>query len=402
MHYLNTNKKNYFLKVGFIFMSETLMRKQLKLTLLLILIFIPVFLSEVQINATKFDTRMNPIIYLPEEQNDANTGEDAGDNFDNATIIGIGSFTGSLPEGDTDDFYTVYIIINRHAVITLEGDNGTDFDLHLYTPERNPIISSTNNDSSEYIELDILSYGYWFVRIEKYNLTSHGNYSLIIQTSAITSTNPTLIQNDANSGGDAGNTFNSATEIIRGQYFGVLIDFDYFDFYKIQLVSGDIITIRLTFEESLNFDLFFYNPQAFRLSSSTQGITSEEIDFTVADTGHFRILVSRLTGQGSYQLLVQISHPSELDFNWKALVAFGVVLVVIIASFLTARFIRRRQPSTPQTKTLKEFDKVEKKVKRPKESEIIDCDNALSNCGTELSDEEKNVIDKILSSYSKR
>ena len=180
------------------------MNKHLKLCLLLAIIFTPVLFSKVDTTAYSPFSTNYPISLIPETQNDANTGGDAGDNFDNATIIGIGTFYGSLPLDDTDDFYAVYINENRHATITLSGDVGTDFDLHLYAPDRNIIQSSQNSDSNENIETDILNYGYWFVRIEKYNLTSHGNYSLLLQTSAITTTNPTLIQNDAGSGGDTG------------------------------------------------------------------------------------------------------------------------------------------------------------------------------------------------------
>lgn len=375
------------------------MNKHLKLCLLVVIIFTPVLFSKVDTSAkTPFST-IYPISLSPETQDDANTGGDAGDNFDNATVIATGTFNGSLPFDDNDDFYTVYIISNRHAVIILNGDNGTDFDLHLYAPDRNIIQSSLNIDSNEYIETDILNYGYWFVRIEKFNLTSHGNYSLLLQTSAITST--TLMQNDAGSGGDAGNTFNSATSITRGQHNGMLVDFDYYDYYKIDLIFGDIITIHLSFQESLNFDLFFYDPNTYRIALSTAGDSEESIDITVSDTGTFRILVSRLTGFGAYEIIIQVSHPSELDFNWKALVIFGAVLAVIIGIFLIIRITRRRSSTKIQKPRLKDkSEPINQKDISSTDSEILNFEEALVESGKDLSEEEKEVLDKIIKSYS--
>ncbi|MCE7744532.1 MAG: hypothetical protein GPJ52_05300, partial [Candidatus Heimdallarchaeota archaeon] len=90
------------------------MNKHLKLCLLLVIIFTPILFSKVDTTAKTPFVTLYPIFPIPETQNDANTGGDAGDTFDNATIIGIGSFYGSLPQDDNDDFYRVYINLNRH------------------------------------------------------------------------------------------------------------------------------------------------------------------------------------------------------------------------------------------------------------------------------------------------
>lgn len=376
------------------------MNKHLKLCLLLVIIFTPILFSKVDTTAKTPFVTLYPIFPIPETQNDANTGGDAGDTFDNATIIGIGSFYGSLPQDDNDDFYRVYINLNRHVTITLNGDVGTDFDLHLYAPDRNIMQSSQNSDSNEYIEFDILNYGYWFVRIEKYNHTNHGNYSFLLQTSAITSTNPTLMQNDAGSGGDAGNTFFSATTISRGRSYGMLVDFDYYDYYKIDLITGDIISVQLLFLESLNFDLFLYDPGYDRIALSTLGEASESFVITVSLTGSFKILVSRLVGFGAYEINIQVSHPSELDFNWKALVAFVAALAVIIGIFFIIRFARRRTSTKMQRLPEDISEPVVKKDLSSTDSEVLTYEEAIVESGKDLSEEEKEVLDKILKGYS--
>ena len=377
------------------------MNKHLKLCLLLAIIFTPILFSKVNTTAKTPYSIIYPFSLTPETQDDANSGCDAGDNFDNATIIGIGTFYGSLPLDDNDDFYTVYINENRHAAITLSGDAGTDFDLHLYAPDRNIIQSSQKSDSNENIETDILDYGYWFVRIEKYNLTSHGNYSLLLQTSAITSTNPTLMQNDAGSGGDAGNNFHTATSITRGQHNGMLVDFDFYDYYRIELIVGDIISIHLSFQESVNFDLFLYTPSIGRIASSTAGISDESIVITVSETGSFRILVSRLTGFGAYEIIIHLSHPSELNFSWKALIIFGVVLAVIIGIFFIIRFVRRRPSTKIRSEQVEDkLEPVEQKDLSSTDSEVLNYEEALIESGKNLSEEEKEVLNKIIKGYS--
>ncbi|NHJ32748.1 MAG: hypothetical protein FK732_07790, partial [Asgard group archaeon] len=341
------------------------------------------------------------ISIIPESQNDADKGVDAGDTIDNATIIGTGIFNGSLPEDDDNDFYTVYIGLNRFVVITLSGDNGTDFDLHFFAPNEHLLLSSQNSDSNEYIEIETLDFGYWFVRVEKYNLTIHGNYTLMIDTSAITSTDPSTDQNDAGSGGDAGNNFYSATEISRGRSYGMLIDYDFFDYYKIDLVMGDQISIVLTYTMGTNFDLFFYDPDANRIGLSTSGVTEERIELNIYEVGFHRILVSRLVGNGTYELYIQINHPNDLDFNWKALVAFGAAIIILIVLFITIRYIGRRTSTRLQRYEIKgKSESSEQKDLDQTDQNILNFDEAIAKSGKDMSEEEKETIDRIIREYS--
>lgn len=181
----------------------------------------------------------------------------------------------------------------------------------------------------------------------------------------------------------------------------MLVDFDYYDYYKIDLIFGDIISIHLSFQESLNFDLFFYDPNLNRIASSTAGLSDESIVITVSETGTFRILISRLTGLGVYEIIIQVSHPSELDFNWRALVIFGAVLAVIFGIFFIIRFTRRRSSTIIQKPRLKDkSEPVDQKDLSSMDSEILNFEEALVESGKDLSEEEKEVLDKIIKSYS--
>ncbi|MCP8309601.1 MAG: hypothetical protein H3Z54_13080, partial [archaeon] len=61
-------------------------------------------------------------------------------------------------------------------------------------------------------------------------------------------------QDDANSGGDAGDDFDTATEIDAGSYEGFVEDFDINDYYKIYVSAGNTINANMTPSPGSNFD----------------------------------------------------------------------------------------------------------------------------------------------------
>ena len=74
--------------------------------------------------------------------------------------------------------------------------------------------------------------------------------------------------------------------------------------------------------------MFFYDPSANRIALSTAGVTEERIESNIGESGFHRILISRLVGDGTYVLYIQINHPNDLVFNWKAFVAFTSAVLV--------------------------------------------------------------------------
>ncbi|MEM3069262.1 MAG: hypothetical protein QXH58_05060, partial [Nitrososphaerales archaeon] len=66
--------------------------------------------------------------------------------------------------------------------------------------------------------------------------------------------------NDAGSGGDAGDDFDTATEISAGNYEGFVESFDVNDYYKIFVSEGNTIHVTMTPSIGSNLDLKLFDP----------------------------------------------------------------------------------------------------------------------------------------------
>lgn len=118
-------------------------------------------------------------------------------------------------------------------------------------------------------------------------------------------------QNDAGSGGDAGDSFSSATPVSTGTHSGYLEkaigDWDSQDWYKIYISSGQTIYITMTPPSDADFNLLLFNPIGQVKASSTKtGDSTESITYTADATGYWRIMVYTQYGRGDYTLTLSI------------------------------------------------------------------------------------------------
>ncbi|NHJ86999.1 MAG: hypothetical protein FK734_16170 [Asgard group archaeon] len=128
-------------------------------------------------------------------------------------------------------------------------------------------------------------------------------------------------QNDANSGGDAGNSFPLATFITTGDYSGQLIadDLDYYTFSVNQgyIINVSMIPLNLT----MNFDLTLYSPfyEELKQDHKAAGLR-ETIVFSVQDAGNFSILIAPATVSdiGNYTFYVYVSSQNDFGSNQDA------------------------------------------------------------------------------------
>ena len=113
------------------------------------------------------------------------------------------------------------------------------------------------------------------------------------------------------------NTLEGATLIQPGNYTGSLGDKDQeghrdnYDYYQINLEKGQIITLQLTVPENAVFSLSLLNPnRSSRGSSTTQG-NVKTLDYVADSTGTWYIKISRSSGEGEYQLSVDIEDQND-------------------------------------------------------------------------------------------
>lgn len=112
---------------------------------------------------------------------------------------------------------------------------------------------------------------------------------------------------DAGSGGDAGDDFDTATEISVGNYEGFVESFDVNDYYKIFVSEGNTIHVTMTPPIGSNLDLKLFDPNEDLVGESTNvGDVEESISYTAETSGDHFILVYFVSGTSSYTLNVTI------------------------------------------------------------------------------------------------
>ncbi len=197
------------------------------------------------------------------EENDANTGGDAGDSIAFATNITEGTYNGTLTDGDKDYYrfnVKTGVIIN---VSMIPLNLSINFDLTLYSPESSPLIHDYKDAGlRETLIWSTASSGNFTISILPTTPSDIGNYSFTIILTA---------QNDFNTQTDAGNSFGDAILITSGSSYGKLVETsDTNDFYKIAIQKGQIISILLESENTTNLDLYLLDKESVQLDSSTK------------------------------------------------------------------------------------------------------------------------------------
>jgi len=120
----------------------------------------------------------------------------------------------------------------------------------------------------------------------------------------------TVFQNDAGSGGDAGNSFSSALSISPGSYSGYVDSGDTQDYYMFYASRDNIINITMTPPSNADFDLKLYGPDGYLKNSSTLGTgATERILHTATMSGNWRIEIYQYlpsSGSGIYTFSVNL------------------------------------------------------------------------------------------------
>ncbi len=194
-----------------------------------------------------------------------------------------------------------------------------------------------------------------------FRVNSYQSNNYFQNCSAQTSAKEIIImdQNDAGSGGDAGNTFINATDITFGTFFCNLPDGDKDDFYKFFLSSDTEVFISIAGEAGTNLDLHIYDATEKLLISRTSSDSQEAFSMMLTSSW-FVIHVEKIIGPSIYYLILKnlgsnpISNPTTpTDDIWyrtspgnisiEELIIWiipGILVIAIIGSIFA--FIRAR------------------------------------------------------------
>jgi len=169
-------------------------------------------------------------------QNDAGTGVDAGNTYEEATPISDGVYYGQLQDADIRDYYTINCTQNKWLNIWVTNIFPLDCDVKLFDSVGNIVkTSSYGGGSDEYISYYVTSSAKFYVSVE---LKAQFGFYLL----NVTQSDESWLKN-AEETGDAGNTFYTATRINTGYFSGRLNSSDTDDWFKFNVLSGQVITV---------------------------------------------------------------------------------------------------------------------------------------------------------------
>jgi hypothetical protein len=114
-----------------------------------------------------------------ENQNDAGSGQDAGDSYQEAIPISDGTLTGLLKAGDNDDYYSINLQKGQQINLQLWVPGNANYNISLLNPNRNSRGSSITQLDTKTLDYVADSTGTWYIRISR--SSGEGEYQLYIE-----------------------------------------------------------------------------------------------------------------------------------------------------------------------------------------------------------------------------
>lgn len=219
-----------------------------------------------------------------DNQNDAESGGDAGNSSAFSTIITEGDYNGTLVDDDKD-YYKFVVSKGTIINITMIPYNPSmNFDLTLYTPEFLPIQNLKDAGIRETIIRSTLDMGNFTILIAPSTISDIGNYSFSLTLTS---------QNDFNSGTDAGNGIDDPLSILKGNSNGTFVsNGDLDDFYEISLEKGEIIYIFMESTVTTDIDLTLYDSASLEVDYSRKLVSvNESIYYAISSSDDYVIHV---------------------------------------------------------------------------------------------------------------
>jgi len=204
-----------------------------------------------------------------------------------------------------ESWYKLSLTAGQVISVTLAPAPDVDFEVRLYGPDER-LLESGHSPKGEPAEINY-SAGETGVFYIKVDLSSgEGNYQVSLDVQN---------QNDAGSGEDASDYGIQAYPIGPGTFSGFLKDDDDEDWYRFDITKGQIISANLSVPSDADFDFTLYRPSG---SSAESGYSSKgesaALSYVAEETGVHFIKVNRSSGEGNYQLNLNISGQGTHDY----------------------------------------------------------------------------------------
>jgi len=245
--------------------------------------------------------------FHPYQETQFNQGNQLPDtnNQNEAFIIQPGIYQGSLggqiagDQIDKEDWYGLNLQEGQIINLQLAQPSGGNFTIYLRKPESSSGVgSATRQDDIRTLQYVATVSGIWYIRVRR--SSGEGNYQLSVDIQN---------QNDAGSNHDAGDSFEGSMALYPGVFTGFLNMIDKVDWYNINLLEGQTISLQLFMPPEANFKLYLYRPgsSSSRAVSPTSQGNMTTLQYTADESGIWGIRVTRSSGEGDYRLSINIS-----------------------------------------------------------------------------------------------
>jgi len=221
------------------------------------------------------------------EHNDMGYNSDTGDDARRAAMLFVGEIIDAGPgrtrvgyldpnQNDDSDYYRFPVMEGQSIFVSFSSS--ANYDYELFDPELNPI-------SSGYTATET---NWHFINVYSNSGAGSSSYNLDITLNG---------QNDANTGGDAGDSISQATSISQGSYEGYMDSDDTEDWYSFSANSGQgiFVTIDHFDRKYADFDIHLYNPSG-QLVHYAMYYGEDELEYPADASGTWKVKFDMFPG----------------------------------------------------------------------------------------------------------
>ncbi|MDP6318087.1 MAG: hypothetical protein QF500_01700 [Candidatus Thalassarchaeaceae archaeon] len=259
-------------------------------------------------------------------QDDAGTGGDAGNAAASATNISVpstgGNYTGWVSSNwDQDDWYRIAVPVNHTIWAEVSWTNSSaDLDIYMYDSTGSSIIDySTGSSNPESITANGTTVGGSDVIFRVRAYSGDSNYTMSFGMLNVTGVPTADNQNDANTGGDAGDNTTYATDLpqTNATWWGWISNSDdRYDYYRINITGDYAIQASLDWNNTDDYDIFLLDSSGSVIEYSffdhPENVSSGSTN--VSNSTVF-VQVDAWSGEGEYSLTLNFTEMASLPVN---------------------------------------------------------------------------------------
>tara|TARA_S200000501_G_scaffold8399_1_gene7479 strand:- start:2580 stop:5696 length:3117 start_codon:yes stop_codon:yes gene_type:complete len=272
---------------------------------------------------------------------DAGSGQDAGGYMSSSLSLSSlnlawtnnsTSFQGNLSTSNDDDWYSLNVTQGYGVYVEMYHDSGNDFDMWLYDSNGTQLDLAYSTSNPETMGSNGTDVGgsTVYIEIKDYpgapSYGSYGSYNVTLQLFSIAG-NPLYSQNDAGSGGDAGNDLGNATNLSIPQNTNSTTSFsgwksssdDNNDWYLFSVPADYGVEINMSSTNVTGYLVIYWGSNSSLIDYSINNNGAEYVTSTGPEVSGEDVLMRAIaaSGSGPYNFTVNIFSLDADNDGWE-------------------------------------------------------------------------------------